>query len=232
MLPGTKGRRRIYLMRHGHVSYVDKDGKLINPHDVLLTDEGINQVQAARDLLKEVPLDHVICSGMPRTLQTAQIVAEPHGLNVNNNIAFKEISGGFMSDVPVERREAAYVYALETADQPNAQFGSGEYFQDFSDRIVPAFEDMLLEEDWKRMLLVCHDGVNRMILSHIIGAGLSGLGSLEQDMACINVIDVDIVDGKVIRRLVKALNITPYNTTKSGMYQTSFEKVFTGIIDF
>jgi len=76
------------------------------------------------------------------------------------------------------------------------------------------------------LLLVAHDAVNRMVLSLVSGAGLAGLGSFEQDFACINVIDVDISDGQIVRRLIKAVNVTPYNPAKHGNYHTSFEQVF------
>jgi len=36
-LPGTRGRRRIYLMRHGEVAYFDRDGKPVHPKHVQLT---------------------------------------------------------------------------------------------------------------------------------------------------------------------------------------------------
>lgn len=231
-LPGTKGRRRIYLMRHGHVSYVDGDGMPVDPKTVLLTERGREQASAARELLRDITFDRAICSGLPRTRQTAEIVLRPRDLAVEENRGFVEITGGRLSTVAPEEREAAFVYGFEGAHHPQARFAGGERFADFENRIAKAFDDLLLTPDWKRLLLVCHDAVNRMILSHVCGAGLKGVASFEQDMACVNVIDVDIIDGAVERRLIKAVNITPYNTSKEGMYRTSLEEVFRTLFDF
>ena len=37
-------RRRIYLMRHGQVAYF-VDGRVVDPHEVQLTDEGRRETQ-------------------------------------------------------------------------------------------------------------------------------------------------------------------------------------------
>ena len=231
-LPGTKGRRRIYLMRHGEVSYVGPDGTPVDPVTVPLTDHGRDQVRAARDFLREIPFDRVICSGLPRTIETARIMLEARNIALETEERFREIRGGRLSKVSPEEREAAFVYGLENAAEPNATFAGGEIFADFRDRITSTFEEILAEPGWKRLLLVSHDVVNRMLLAHSCGADLAGISAFEQDMACINVVDMDILDGRIERRLIKAVNFTPYNGAKSGMYQTSFEQVFSTLFDF
>jgi len=225
-LPGTDGRRRIYLMRHGHVSYSDAQGRPINPQNVPLTDEGRAQAAAARDLLAEIAFDRAVCSGLPRARETAEIVLSPHDLDLEEDPAFLELRGARLSTISPERREALFVYGLERAHEPGARFAEGDLFVDFEARIAAGLDAWLALPGWTRLLLVAHDAVNRMVLSIVSGAGLAGLGAFEQDFGCINVIDVDIVDGRAIRRLIKAINMTPYNPAKHGNYRTSFEQVF------
>ena len=45
-LPGTRGRKRLYLMRHGEVSYHRPDGRTVFSNEVDLTDEGVAQAEA------------------------------------------------------------------------------------------------------------------------------------------------------------------------------------------
>jgi probable phosphoglycerate mutase len=80
---------------------------------------------------------------------------------------------------------------------------------------------------------VAHEGVNRLLLSWMTGNGLSGVQAFEQDLACINVLDFDMVpreDGslgtEIARRLIKAVNLTPYNYVKHGMNLSSLEAIF------
>ena len=68
-------RRRLYLMRHGAVDYVDARGRPVAPDQVPLTAEGRAQGVAARALLEGVELDRVIASGLPRTMETAELAA-------------------------------------------------------------------------------------------------------------------------------------------------------------
>ena len=52
-------RRRLILMRHGDVSYVDEAGAPVHPEDVPLTARGREQAAAARDALANVDFDLV-----------------------------------------------------------------------------------------------------------------------------------------------------------------------------
>jgi len=56
-------RRRIYLMRHGAVSYFP-GGVAVPPDEVALTDEGVRQAEAARDGLARVSFDRVIATNL------------------------------------------------------------------------------------------------------------------------------------------------------------------------
>ena len=55
--------------------------------------------------------------------------------------------------------------------------------------------------------------------------------AFEQDTACINMLDFDMVptDGggtKIERAMIKAVNLTPYNYVKHGMNMNSLEAIF------
>jgi probable phosphoglycerate mutase len=229
-LDGTVARRRLYLLRHGHVAYYDADGKPLNPKLAALTDRGREQARAAGGLLSAVPLDRVLCSGLARTRQTAELVAEPHGLAVEDHPAFLEIRAGRLAGVPKESREAAYVYGFDAATEEGC-FAGGDGFAAVRYRVVSAIEALVLEPGWTHLALAAHDGVNRMLLSWACGAGLSALSAFEQDYGCINIIDVDVADGRVLRRLIRAVNLTPGNPAKLGLHRTSLEEAFGPLLD-
>ncbi|HWH05376.1 MAG TPA: phosphoglycerate mutase family protein, partial [Gaiellaceae bacterium] len=71
-------RRRLYLLRHGDVSYVDEAGEPVQPETVPLTPRGREQAEAARRALEGVAFDLVIASDLPRTVETAELVAPGH----------------------------------------------------------------------------------------------------------------------------------------------------------
>ena len=75
-----EARRRIYLARHGEVSYFDASGRPFPPAGVPLNEEGVGQAQLLGDLLRNAPLDRVVATGLPRTQETAEIIVRGRNL--------------------------------------------------------------------------------------------------------------------------------------------------------
>jgi probable phosphoglycerate mutase len=224
-LPGTRGRKRVYLMRHGEVSYRRPDGRTDFSTQVALTEEGVEQARAMRELLAEVPFDLGVYSGLPRTRQTAELVLEGRGVPLEPVGALREIEAGSIGHLTDERLDAEFTYGLERAAEPGAAFPGGETFGAFQDRIVPAFEAFLLRRDWTTALVVGHGGTNAVILAWVTRGGLAGLSAFEQDAGCVNIIDADVIDGEIVRRMIRAVNLTPYNLAKHEHYLTVAERI-------
>jgi broad specificity phosphatase PhoE len=232
-LPGTKSRRRIYLMRHGHVDYLAKHVVATGGINVVpLTNRGRLQAEAAGVALSHVHFDKAVCSGYPRTHQTAS-----HVLAAQKNPPTLEIDEGLVERVngkvpPVKSREelievmrGAYTEAGVT--QAGERGEGGEPAQDAQDRAVAAIRRLLAAPGWHTALVVAHEGINRLILSWACGAGVAAPGAFEQDTGCINMLDFDLAeDGAVMRTMIKAVNLTPYNYLKHGMNLTSLEALF------
>jgi len=225
-LAGTVARRRLYLLRHGHVAYYDAEGRPLNPKLAELTERGREEARAAGAMLAEAPLDRVVCSGLIRTRQTAELVAAGRGLTVEEDPAFLEIRAGRLTTVPRAEREAAYVYGFEGAGAAGASFAGGDGFETVRDRVFAGIERLVLEPGWTHLALVAHDGVNRMLMAWACGAGLGALSAFEQDYGCVNILDVDVTEGRILRRFIRAVNVTPGNPAKHGMHETSLEIAF------
>lgn len=236
-LPGTANRRRLYLMRHGHVDYFAPAVLMSgNTRDVELTRRGREEADAAAHALAHVTFDRAICSGLPRTLQTAEIVLlrlpAPPALEIEP--ALVEIQAGrMMAGSRSELISAMSQHFARAAEGGASMFEGGEAFHAAQTRALGALKRLLGEPDWKQILIVAHEGINRLILSWAAGSGLVATSAFEQDTACINVIDFDValtdgsaVDPVVERVMIKALNLTPYNYLKHGMNLTSLEAIF------
>ncbi|HEU5282731.1 MAG TPA: histidine phosphatase family protein [Burkholderiales bacterium] len=224
-LPGTRGRKRVYLMRHGEVSYRRADGRTVFSTQVTLTEEGVEQARHMRELLAEVPFDLGAHTGLTRTRQTAELVLEGRAVRLEEIAALCEIKAGSIEHLSDERIDAEFTYGLERAAEPGAAFPGGETFAAFQDRIVPAFEAFLRRPDWTTALLVGHGGTNAVILAWVTRGGLAGLSAFEQDAGCVNIVDADIVDGEIVRRMLRAVNLTPYNLAKHEHYLTVAERI-------
>ena len=225
-LPGTAGRRRVYLMRHGEVAYFDADGRPVHPKYVSLTERGQGQAQAMAAMLAEVPFDRAVCSGLPRTVETATLVLAGRDLALEERPALKELKSGDNRGKSMEAIEAAFVFSQESAAEPGARFAGGELYAEVYERVTAELRALLLEPGWRNLLLVAHEGINRMLLGWASYGGLAAMRSFEQDPCCLNVIDADVVDGAIERRFIKLMNATPENHSKHGNHLSSMEQVF------
>jgi broad specificity phosphatase PhoE len=193
-------RRRIYLMRHAQVAYFE-DGRPLRADDVPLTEEGREQARAAATLLESIDFDRVVTSGLPRTLETARIVAP--SADVESWPDLREIESGRLTDIPEDEIEQAFVSVWRDIVPEGVRFLGGETIGSLLDRVLAALERLRADPHWDVLLAVLHGGVNRAILSHALTGGRGFLGNFEQSPGCVNVLDVG--DDWVVR----AVNIAP-----------------------
>lgn len=222
-------------MRHGRVDYFSAEVLAAGDHRVArLTEQGRAEADAAGVALREAPLDIALSSGLLRTRETAEIVLSRHSQPplLGEEPAFEELRGGTLRFASREEAAAAMSAQFAEASRPGARMFAGESFLEAQRRCVEALERLFLSGDWKTALLVAHEGVNRLMLSWAAGAGLSAASAFEQDTACVNVIDADIVadartgEARIGRCMLKLINATPYNWLKHGMSRTSLEAIF------
>jgi broad specificity phosphatase PhoE len=208
-------RRRLYLMRHGAVSYFGPDGRPVPPDDVSLNDEGRAQAEAAAEALEEALFDRVVASNLPRAVETARIVAPEH--SVEEWPELREIQGGRLGEIPEAQLESAFVHAFRGVVPNDSRFLGGESIGELWDRLLPAL-DRLLADEWDTALAVLHGGVNRAILSWALTGQRLFLGAFEQAAGCVNVLDV----GE--EWIVRAVNVAPLDLVHAASRLTQMEE--------
>jgi broad specificity phosphatase PhoE len=210
-------RRRLYLMRHAQVAYFDETGRPTDPDDAPLTEEGREQARAAAAVLAGLRFDRVVTSGLPRTLETARLVApdcEPESWP-----ELVELRGGRLADIPEDELESAFTGAFRAVVPETTSFLGGETIGALFDRVLPAMERLLADATWDTVLAVLHGGVNRAILSHALLDRRLFLGNFEQAPACINVLDVGS------DWVVRAVNVAPYDLVHAAGRSTAMERL-------
>ena len=212
-------RRRLYLMRHGAVSYFRADGTPVDPDAVILNEEGRAQAAAACELLAEVGFDRVLASGLPRTVETAGIVAPDR--EVEEWPELHELRGDRLSSIPPEELESAFVHAFRGVVPNDKRFLGGETIGELFDRVLPAVEQLLADESWDTALAVLHGAVNRAILSYALTGERMFLGHFEQAPACINVLDLG--EDWPANAIVRAVNVAPLDLLHASTRMTTME---------
>jgi broad specificity phosphatase PhoE len=209
----SPARRRIYLMRHAQVRYFEK----VHPREVVLTAEGRRQARAAADALADVAFDRVIASGLPRTDETARIVAPG-----------REVESGDIRGLEPADVEAMMATAFRGVVPESTRFLGGETIGALLDRVLPELDALLADYAWDVALLVLHAGVNRAILSRAVTGERVFLGGMEQSPGCLNVLDVGADEDWIVR----AVNHTPYDPAHVGAPRaTTMEQLWREYLD-
>ncbi|MEO7678289.1 MAG: histidine phosphatase family protein, partial [Verrucomicrobiota bacterium] len=103
---------RIFLIRHGATVLTAED-RFAGATDVPLSDEGREQARLLGERLREEKIAYVYASPLGRTVETAQILAAPHHLDVQKREELREISHGSWEQLT--RREVEEKFPEEAA---------------------------------------------------------------------------------------------------------------------
>jgi broad specificity phosphatase PhoE len=219
-------RRRIYLMRHGSVTYFDRDGKPILPDQVPLNELGRAQATAAGKVFaaEGLQFDRVIVSGLPRTVETAtRVLAETRQqIELEQWPKLVELKGGKLSAIPDEALKEAFVGAFDGLVPEDKRFLDGESIGQLMDRVHPSIDRLRADKSWDTVLLVLHGGVNRAILSYALTNQRLFLGNLAQTAGCMNALDVGEDHADWVVRIV---NYSPLSQLQGESRTTTMENL-------
>lgn len=223
----SREKRRLYLVRHGHVDYFDGNGVPLDPRNVVLSETGEAQVLALRNILADVHVDRAISSDYPRAVQSLRIALthSPRSGGFEQSEVLREVKAGRLREIPESRIPIEVCGAYSHALTPDARFLRGESWEVFSARVIGKLKSLLTDQDWQDAIIVSHDAVNRVILSWLMGYHLSLLPYLEQDPASLTIVDLDLEQGDVSDACVRLFNFTPYDPVKSGDRMTVMQRI-------
>jgi probable phosphoglycerate mutase len=153
----------LYVMRHGRTNYNELGLCNDDPNaDVHLDDIGKQQAQAAAEQLRDVTLDRIIVSPLPRTRQTAEFINQYHHAPIEVHPDISDIRSGFDGE-SVE----AYFDAI-THDPLNARVNGGESLLDHKQRVL-GFIHWLQCQQQENILVVAHEETMRVFVSYFEG---------------------------------------------------------------
>ena len=182
---------RIFLVRHGATTLTAED-RFAGSSDVSLSEEGRRQVASLARRLESEELHAVYCSSLGRTVETASIVAAPHQLEPVPETGLREIDYGHWEGL--RRSEIEAKYAEEYADWQEDPFTigprGGESGINVLNRALPVMRRIVEDNRHKNVLVVAHKGVNRLLISSLLGFDARGYRDrLDQSPAGLSILD-------------------------------------------
>jgi broad specificity phosphatase PhoE len=182
---------RVFLVRHGATILTAED-RFAGATDVPLSDEG--RVQAARLSLRlqNEPLAAVYASPMGRTIETASILAKPHGMEVLQRDGLREINHGHWEQKTRQEVEKLYPEEAMEWDKDPYTFApsGGESGLGVTARALPALIEMVRAHPGENILVVSHKATIRLLLSSLLGFDPRRYrDNLDQSPAALNIVD-------------------------------------------
>ena len=180
-LIGRKDVTRLTLVRHAQQDYPEGD-----EFDHSLWDNpplsGLGRVQAhaVAAVLGEADVDVIACSTMQRAMETAEIIASPHGLKPVVRSELREIDS--YREIPDGANPQDLVPPAEWADHEERWqrwvswdlMFFGESSAEFRARCLGAIDELVDEHRGEHIVLISHGGVINALLGSILG--------IEEDM--------------------------------------------------
>lgn len=182
---------RLLLVRHGATTLSAED-RFAGSTDVPLSDEGRHQAAGLAARLRNEPLAAVYCSPMRRTIETASILADPHGVAPVTRPGLREIDHGHWEGLTRQDVEQRFgdEYARWDADPFTVAPQGGECGVDVMARALPVIRAIVESHVGRRVLVVSHKATIRLVISSLLGFDARGYRDrLDQAPACLNVLD-------------------------------------------
>lgn len=162
---------RIHLVRHGATDSTQGD-RFSGHEDVALTEGGRRQAKGLAERLATQPIAAVYASPLTRALDTATILAEPHGLVVHKIDALREISHGRWEGLSREEVIERYRDEYDAWNEDAFSFApmGGETGLELLARALPAVLQLVdLHREDDEVVLVSHKATIRFLVSSLLG---------------------------------------------------------------
>jgi broad specificity phosphatase PhoE len=193
---------RILLARHGETDW-NREGRWQGHTDRPLNAAGLAQADALGRRLASEHIDALYTSDLLRASQTAAAVTRATGIEAIATPGLREVDVGELAGL--DRAEAAARYPdwyTRWREGTVDSYPAGEKFTDLRDRALAAFDRIADRHAGGTAIAVCHNGIVRAIVLHVLGLATGDRPRIAPGPNC----SLTVVDRGRRRLVLVALN--------------------------
>lgn len=172
----------LLIVRHGETAWNAADifrGRV----GIGLSENGFKQAELLSAFLSQKKLQAVYCSPLNRAMQTAQVVARPHGLTPMptenlTDLDFGEWEGVSRQEIKTRYKEI-YEKWLERPDLE--QIPGGESLSDARKRSLSAIDEIMTKHKDTAVAIITHRVVAKILECALLGLDNSHFWNIEHD---------------------------------------------------
>ncbi|RME46657.1 MAG: MSMEG_4193 family putative phosphomutase [Chloroflexi bacterium] len=205
---------QLLLIRHAVNDWVGTNRLAGWTPGVHLNDEGRRQAEALAQRLADAELKAIYSSPLERTLETAEIIAQPHGLPVYIREGIGEARYGEWTGQKLEDLAKTELWPVIQFYPSGARFPGGEALREMQARAVAEIDAIRADHPEGMVAVVSHADVIKAIIAYYVGMHLDLFQRLAISPASLSV----LVFSKMGPRLVR-LNDTSHIPGADGHKQ-------------
>lgn len=187
---------RIYLVRHGETSWNVKL-KFQGHTDVPLAQRGIEQANFLARRLNKMKFAAIYSSDLKRAMETAEILAMPHGITVQSVPKLREANFGRWEGMNFKEIREEYAITLQQWwDNPKKTAApGGETLEEMALRVNGAVREIAGRHmDEQEVVIVAHGGPIRAVICNLLGMDLNYYRRLQTENTSLNIINFSSLD--------------------------------------
>ncbi len=162
---------KLILVRHAETIW-NRDKRIQGgSSDIALSEVGIRQAHLLAKFFEGENIAAIVSSPLQRALNTANIIAEPHGLKVKEDAGFKELEVGELEGLSWADLGTSFTQFLlqEWQGQGTGSVKGGESFVQLQQRSWDSVEQLRRECDGDSVIVVSHYFATLSIIFKALG---------------------------------------------------------------
>lgn len=181
----------IFLLRHGETAYNADNNRYCGRTDIPLTPKGIQQAEEVKRQLEGIELAAVFSSPLQRAYTTACMASGKEAKKDNRLIEadFGEWEGKTKEEFIAEKESLWLDWMWDPAVYRAG--GTGESGAEIVARVDDFFQSLLKTYSEGNIMVVAHNGINRLYLAHKLGMPLKNYRQLVQQNSSITCFSLD-----------------------------------------
>jgi probable phosphoglycerate mutase len=156
--------------------------------DVHLNDKGRAQAEALAQRLADKPISAIYSSPLERAVETAQIIASPHNLEVQIREGVSEVRYGEWTGQSLKELAKEDAWRVVQFYPSGARFPGGEAIREMQARTVAELDAIVAAHPSETVLVVSHADVIKAALAHYAGLHLDLFQRLVVSPASLSVV--------------------------------------------
>jgi len=183
---------KVYLLRHGETSYNADGNRYCGRTDIHLTEKGVQQANLVNEQIRNIHFDAVYSSPLIRARRTAEIASGSQEVIIDNRLIevdFGNWEGKTKEEFIEENAELWYSWMNNPAVAQAG--GSGESGAEVVERVDHFYQEMLQRHSSGKILVVGHNGINRLYMAHKLGMPLKNYRRIVQENSSITMFELN-----------------------------------------